>query len=186
MSSLADDDPRVTAGGYTLPRGPAGWKVRTFTLLLGLSLSAGAPLDAAVPSSRARGKDRHLDSATIQDVVNDYRARLSLPQEVRVTIVPINPLVVSVEPLQGRDGPYLLSLQGDFLDGLTDDELRAVIAHELGHVWIFTHHPYLQTEALANEVAMRLVSRETLERVYEKVWARTGKRGTPARFQGDR
>jgi hypothetical protein len=41
----------------------------------------------------------------------------------------------------------------------------------------FTHHPYLQTEELANEVALRVVSRESLDEVYEKVWKRTGTKG---------
>ena len=36
---------------------------------------------------------------------------------------------------------------------------ESTFIHELGHVWIFTHHPYLQTEQLANRIAMRLVSR---------------------------
>jgi len=57
---------------------------------------------------------------------------------------------------------------------LTDDDIKAVVAHELGHVWIFTHHPYLQTEQLANEIAMRLVTRESLEPVYAKVQKRIG------------
>ncbi len=57
-------------------------------------------------------------------------------------------------------------------------EVRAVVAHELGHVWMFTHHPYLPTEMLANEVALRVVDRQVLEQVYEKVWKRIGTIGT--------
>ena len=49
-----------------------------------------------------------------------------------------------------------------------------MVAHELGHVWIYTHHPYLQTEQLANQIAMRVVSRESLDSVYGKVWADAG------------
>ena len=52
-----------------------------------------------------------------------------------------------------------------------------MVAHELGHVWIFTHHPYLQTEAGANQIAERLVARQTLERVYAKVWPEGAPRG---------
>ena len=58
--------------------------------------------------------------------------------------------------------------------------MSAVVAHELGHVWIYTHHPYLQTEELANEVAMRVVSRAILEGLYKKVWERAGAKGTLA------
>ena len=72
-----------------------------------------------------------------------------------------------------------MAFEGAFVDSLTDDELRAVVAHELGHVWIFTHHPYLQTEQLANKIALRVVTRETLERVYDKVWPQGAPLGAP-------
>ena len=72
-----------------------------------------------------------------------------------------------------------------FLDALNDEELEAAVAHELGHVWIFTHHPFLQTEELANKIAMRAVTRETLQRVYAKVWERGGTKGDLAWFLGD-
>ena len=67
---------------------------------------------------------------------------------------------------------------------LSADEMEAVLAHELGHVWIFTHHPYLQTELLANQVAMRTVSRDALARVYEKVW-KSGAKGDLVSFLGN-
>ena len=64
--------------------------------------------------------------------------------------------------------------------------MSAVVAHELGHVWIFTHHPYLQTEQLANQIAMRLVARETLEPIYEKLWKRLGVTGDLSTYLGSR
>ncbi len=64
---------------------------------------------------------------------------------------------------------FLLTFDEAFLATLNQDELRAVIAHELGHVWIFTHHPYLHTEALANRRAVEFVPAEALEQVYRKV-----------------
>jgi predicted SprT family Zn-dependent metalloprotease len=77
---------------------------------------------------------------------------------------------------------FVVEFDKNFLASLDQEELRAVIAHELGHVWIFTHHPYLQTEALANQKAMEVVGRETLERVYEKVWRIEGQQGTLQEF----
>jgi hypothetical protein len=49
-------------------------------------------------------------------------------------------------------------------------------------VWIYTHHPYLQTERLANDVALRVISADLLVPVYEKVWKRIGMRGNLAEF----
>jgi predicted Zn-dependent protease len=70
------------------------------------------------------------------------------------------------------------------LELLSADEIEAALAHELGHVWIFTHHPYLQTELLANQVAMRAVSRDALARVYQKVW-QSGPKGDLVAFLGN-
>jgi hypothetical protein len=113
----------------------------------------------------------------LQDLVDDFRKRLAIPDVVVVSIVPENKLVVSVERLKNRERGFAATFEAGFLDSLNEDELGAVIAHELGHVWIFTHHPYLQTEELANEIALRVVSRESLDEVYEKVWKRTGTKG---------
>ena len=120
--------------------------------------------------------------AVIQGVIDELRVRLSLPATVTAAMVPTNPLLVSVEAAPERGETFHLTFEDGFLETLDDEELRAVVAHELGHVWIFTHHPYLQTEQLANDIALRLVSRESLERVYGKVWARSGVKGDIARF----
>ena len=42
----------------------------------------------------------------------------------------------------------------------------------------------MQTEELANQVAMRVGTRATLERVYGKVWKHGGTRGDLARVLG--
>ena len=116
----------------------------------------------------------------VQDLTDNLRVRLSLPDTVHVSLVTQNSLVVSVKRLKDANGSFALSVEDGFLDGLSDDELAAVIAHELGHVWIFTHHPYLQTEELANQIALRVVTRVSLDSVYQKVWAHTGAKGTLA------
>lgn len=122
----------------------------------------------------------------LQALVGDLKARLSLPAPVVVSIVPSNALMMSVEAPTEKTVNFLLKVDASFLDTLTPDELEAAIAHELGHVWVFTHHPYLQTEELANQIAMRAVSRDSLERLYAKVWQRGGMKGDLARFLGDR
>ena len=91
-----------------------------------------------------------------------------------ISVVAKNDKLVSVERSKDRRETFVLSFDENFLSTLDDNELSASIAHELGHVWIFTHHPYLQTELLANQIALRVVPRENLEKIYEKVWKDKG------------
>ena len=120
----------------------------------------------------------------LQEITDDLRTRLEISERVYVTLVDHNPLVMSVETLGGRVGPFVITVDRDFISELGHDEIEAAIAHELGHVWIYTHHPYLQTERRANEVAMRVINRSAFEPVYEKVWRRTGIRGNLVEFIG--
>jgi hypothetical protein len=153
---------------------------RTFNLvqlLCALALMAGT-------TSSARAASDSDEVATVQNRIDELRVQLSIASPVTASMVPHNPLLVSVEVAPGDARAFQLAFQDGFLDTLDNDELRAVVAHELGHVWIFTHHPYLQTERLANDVAMRIVSRATLERVYGKVWARDGLKGDLSKFLG--
>lgn len=182
------------------PEAPSRERRGTIYFVLAFAALVLAPLRAAVTTesssaSKAASKSASEASAIwtnsermaaatkrVQDLVDDFRTRLSIPQPVIVSFVPKNPLLVSVGPSKTREGAFALTFEYDFVDLLRDEELGAVVAHELGHVWIFTHHPYLQTEELANHVALRAVSRETLDRVYQKVWAKTGAKGDLAYF----
>jgi hypothetical protein len=113
----------------------------------------------------------------LQLVVDRLRGELGIPEIVDVAIESQVALVVSVEAPIDRGEPFRLAIEDGFLERLSDEELDAVLAHELGHVWVFTHHPYLQTERLANQIAMRVVTRDSLVSVYHKLWAHGGTKG---------
>jgi len=123
-----------------------------------------------------------MDSVRVQRIVDDLKSRLAITQPVTVSLVDRNPLVVSVGPMSG--GGFALWFEAGFAARLTDDELTAAVAHELGHVWIYTHFPFLQTEQLANEIAMRVVSRESLVPVYTQMFERARVTGDPNDYLG--
>ena len=145
-----------------------------------LHSEAAASVPAFV-SGRANGA---LEVAVMQDLTDALRGRLEIVEKVDVAIVDHNPLVMSVETMGGRTGPFVITVDRDFAGELTHQELEAALAHELGHVWIYTHHPFLQTERLANDVAMRVISRSAFEPVYAKVWQRMGIKGNLVEFLG--
>ena len=118
-----------------------------------------------------------LRERQIQDSADKLKIRMSIPDTVVVSIVEHNQLVVSVERAKNGASGFSLLIDRDFLAGLTTNEIDAVLAHELGHVWIFTHHPFLHTEELANQIAMQVVPQDALAAVYDKVWKRVGRKG---------
>jgi hypothetical protein len=120
----------------------------------------------------------------LQDVTDNLRSRLQINERVHIELVEHNPLVMSVETLAGRTGPFIITVDRNFIHELNSSEAEAAIAHELGHVWIYTHAPYVQTERLANDIAMRVIDRSAFVPVYDKVWARTGIRGNLVEFLG--
>ena len=147
---------------------------------LGLALIVGAA--ARADASEEAAALAASESRRVQELVDAMRLELAVSHEVSVELVAANPLKASVEPVKGAADTYRLSIEQGFLEQLTQVELRAVIAHELGHVWIYTHHPYLQTEQLANQIALRVVSRESLDSVYGKVWPDATAQGSLPRF----
>jgi len=134
---------------------------------------------------KGRASSNEIDAAGMQFISDHLREKLQIMERVEVTLVDHNPLVLSVETRSGRSGPFTISIDRDFVASLSPEELEAAIAHELGHVWIYTHHPYLQTERLANDIALRVVSRSMLQPVYEKVWKRTGIKGNLVELIGE-
>jgi hypothetical protein len=163
---------------HARPQRPALRLFWTVTLVLVSLVATVAGVHANEPASAAAAAARRL-----QRIVDAIREDLAIAHPVAVELVAHNPLKASVGPVKGSPGTFRLSIARDFLEQLTDEELRAVVAHELGHVWIYTNHPYLQTEQLANKIALRVVSRESLEKVYGKVWAAdAGGAGSLPRF----
>jgi hypothetical protein len=153
------------------------------SVVLLLCASALSLMPAMVTAEARGGADeRSTETARLQQVTDVLRRSLNILERVLVTVVDHNPLVMSVETLSGRSGPFVITADEEFVQSLNDEELKAAVAHELGHVWIYTHHPYLQTERLANDIALRVVSPEVLVPVYEKVWKRTGARGNLAEY----
>lgn len=139
---------------------------RTLRMWIALSLALVIQSPGAARSEQ--------NARRIRTVVNGLKKQLGITAEIRTAVVAKNDLVVSVQPLREQEGAFEISFEEGFLNMLDDQDLRAVIAHELGHVWIFTHHPYLQTEDLANSIAYRAVTEEALDRLYEKLRVRQG------------
>ena len=148
-------------------------------------LVASAVIVCCAGGSSALAQEPSLQQSRVQAIADELRVRLRIAEAVHVSMVDTNHLLLSVEPVEDSS-PRVFSLlvEDTFATTLSDAELEAAVAHELGHVWIFTHHPFLQTEQLANEVAMRLVSRDSLALLYDKVWKRAGTKGDLRRFLG--
>ena len=152
-----------------------GWSHRTLRTWILLCLVLTIQTNAGIGRNRAEYNAKKLKS-----IVDLLKKQLGITEKIQTVVVPKNDLVVSVRPVKGHPGTFQISFEEDFLNLLDEDDLRAVVAHELGHVWIFMHHPYLQTEDLANSIAYKAVTSDALDLVYEKLRSRPSAKGNLA------
>ncbi len=120
----------------------------------------------------------------IELIIKEFSRRLGITQKIIVSIVSGDKRLASVRPASENLNEFEISFDPAFVQTLDDLELTAAVAHELGHIWIYTHFPYLQTEALANQQALKLVSRNDLDKVYEKVWRWNARKQNPVKVFG--
>lgn len=180
LPCLCADRPDGLTG--SLPRNSCRTYGRSF-LVHGASALAIALVTHA---SAARAQDvsrSEADSQRLQRLVDELRGRMGVIASVTVTMVERDERTLSVRRA-GRSGEFALSVERGFIAGLPAGQVEAALAHELGHVWIHTHHPYLQTEQLANQVAMRVVSRDQLVEVYRSLWGAQTVHGSLEAFLG--
>jgi len=149
------------------------------SVLLESTLGLAFVLVAAAPIAPDPPNILNVRTAHAQEMVDHLRAQLSIGGDVDITLVKYHPLVFFVEPEDSSKKRFRLSMEAGFLLQLDDDELLGALAHEMGHVWIYTHFPYLQTEMLANEIGQRVVGRRNFEKVYAKLWAYEHTPGVP-------
>jgi hypothetical protein len=145
--------------------------LRVFVLLVCMGVQ-GSYLAGFSPTTPAGIRMPRLD-----DVASGLATTLEISRHVEVVVVQRNDLVVSVEPITAAEGGYRVVFDQRFFERLNDSEIAAALAHEIGHVWIYSHFPYLQTEALANEIALKVAPRKSLESLYGKLWDYTGVKG---------
>lgn len=146
---------------------------------LAVVLSSGGAIARAEEMAPRDARTRDL-----QRLVDSLRDRMGIAATVVVTMVERDARTLSVRRSAEESGVFALSAERRFVESLTADQVEAALAHELGHVWIYTHHPYLQTEQLANRVAMRAVPRERLVEVYHALWGEDAVHGKLESFLG--
>jgi hypothetical protein len=149
------------------------------SVLLALLLCmTGAQVEAH--SSRS---DQPVRNPKLEKIAAELSTALEIRKPVQVAIVAENDRVVSVDPFLSGEG-YRVEFERAFFEQLTEEEIIAALAHEIGHVWIFSHPPYIHSESLANEIALKVVPRRPLENLYTKLWSYTGTPGNLVEILG--
>lgn len=162
-----------------MTRKKSGSFARRAPLLAALFLVGTVASHNQMPAVSLSEKELEIDHA-----LRGFFQNLGVAYDVDVRIVSEYPTLVSVQFAEGRKDAFQMTFEARFLESLETREIRAAVAHEVGHIWLFTHFPYLHTETLANHEALKLVSRPDLEKLYAKVWNWKGQRGDLAAVLG--
>src|SRR5262245_46814563 len=112
---------------------PSHRHLSTSLCLVALIVGRSAPLDAAEGRS----------AVALQELINGLKTQLGIDAVVSAAVVTTNTLLVSVRPVDGDAGRFQMAFEERFLATVDEDELTAIVAHEIGHVWIFSHDQYL-------------------------------------------
>ena len=83
------------------------------TVLIGLAVA----MDAREPRS----------VHALQELVNSLKGQLGIDAIVSASIVPTNPLLVSVQPVDGGPATFQMAFEERFLTGLDEDDIKAII-----------------------------------------------------------
>jgi hypothetical protein len=154
-------------------RGTTARLIRSFRSLI---LSLGLILLLAESAST-----REVSPSGLNGVAQGLTSKLGADWNIHIVVADKNERVVSVERLLEPDR-FIVTFDREFLSTLNEGEISAAIAHEIGHIWIFCHFPYLHTEFLANEIALEMVDRSDLESLYTKLQAVIGGNQTVEEF----
>jgi hypothetical protein len=138
-------------------------------MFYGICLYLTLPLMSMLTTDAVKaGNDPDRSISRMRQTVEVLKLELGIPNHVGIKIVESNRRALSVEALnEKRD--FVICVDAGFLAQLDDEEITAALSHELGHVWIYTHHPFLHTEQLANQIAMRVTTRDSLKKLYLKL-----------------
>src|SRR5262245_55421567 len=90
--------------------------------------SCAFALLATTTSTARAASDSRDEVAAVQNLIDELRVELAIAAPVTASMVPRNPLLVSVEVSPGDKGAFQLAFEDGFLSTLDDDELRAVVA----------------------------------------------------------
>ena len=171
-------DVNLSDESWTVVKGTPG--VTGFVCLPSVHLD-GATARGENAKSRARAERTNQ----LQLISDKLRLRLGIMERVHVTLVDHNPLVMSVETLATRTGPFVISIDRDFIRELNRRRNRSRDCAR-ARARVDLHAPPVRADGASRQRHRACASSAArrFEPVYEKVWERTGIKGNLIEFIG--